>query len=287
LSFTNVPYANHNGVKIYWEEHGDGDPLLLVMGLSFTLEMWFRVVPHLVDRYRVILFDNRGVGRSDAPPGPYSIGVMAEDAMAVLRAADVQQPAVLVGASMGGMIAQEMALRYPEQFRALVLGCTACGPFYRASWPNFRRSPGFWRWMRLKGEERERALVQILYSDTTPMERIVEDIRIRLPWQPTLRSVFNQLTGILRWSSYRRLPNLKLPTLVVHGDQDHILPPRNGRTIASRIPHAEFVLLPNTGHMITTDQPEHAIEILERFLAEVKQEEVPVPENTPVLGQRS
>ncbi len=267
-----MPYANHNGVNIYWEEHGQGDPLLLVMGLSFTLDMWFRVVPHLTDRYRVILFDNRGVGRSDAPPGPYSMGVMAEDAMAVLRTAQVEEPVVLVGASMGGMIVQEMALRYPDRFRALVLGCTACGPFYRASWPNFRRSPRFWQWLRLKGEERERALVRVLYADTTPMERINEDIAVRVPWQPTLRSVFNQLSGILAWSSFRRLPNLQIPTLVIHGDQDHILPARNGRIIASRIPHAEFVLLPDAGHMITTDQPERSITVLERFLGQLKKE---------------
>src|SRR5690348_6935541 len=132
-----MPYAYHKGVRLYWEQHGEGDPILLIMGLSFTLDMWFRVTPVLARNYRVILLDNRGVGRSDAPPGRrYSIGVMAEDAMAVLEAAGVQEPAFLLGASMGGMIAQELALRYQDRFRGLLLGCTACGPFYRAAWPN-------------------------------------------------------------------------------------------------------------------------------------------------------
>ncbi len=261
-----MPFATRNGIRLYWEEHGTGEPFLLVMGLSFTLDMWYRITPLLSRKYRLIVFDNRGVGRSDIPPGPYSIGVMAEDAMAVLDAAEVRKPALLLGASMGGMIAQEMALRYPGRFRALVLGCTTCDPLYRGAWPKWQHSPGFWNWLRLKGEARERALVRLLYSDTTPLEKIEEDIRVRATRQPPVRVVLNQLAGILAWSSYRRLPTLRIPTLVAHGEYDHILPPSNGRMVAQRIPNAEFSLLRNAGHMIVTDQPETAVEILERFL---------------------
>jgi pimeloyl-ACP methyl ester carboxylesterase len=261
-----VPFATRNGIRLYWESHGSGEPFLLVMGLSFTLDMWYRIAPRLSRKYRIIIFDNRGVGRSDIPPGRYSIGAMAEDAMAVLDAADVRQPALLLGASMGGMIAQEMALRYPDHFRALMLGCTTCDPLYRGAWPKWQRSPGFWHWLRLKGEARERALIRLLYSDTTPLEKIEEDIRVRATRQPPVRVVLNQLAGILAWSSYRRLPHLRIPTLVAHGEHDHILPPTNGRLVAERIPGSEFVLLPNAGHMIITDQPETAVEILERFL---------------------
>jgi pimeloyl-ACP methyl ester carboxylesterase len=236
------------------------------MGLSFTLDMWYRIIPLLAPKYRLIIFDNRGVGRSDIPPGPYSIGTMAEDAMAVLDAAGISKPALLLGASMGGMIAQEMALRYQSRFRALMLACTTCDPLYRGAWPKWQHSPGFWRWLRLKGEARERALVRLLYSDTTPLEKIEEDIQVRATRQPPMRVVLNQLAGILAWSSYRRLPNLGIPTLVAHGERDHMLPPANGRMVAARIPNAELALLPNAGHMLLTDQPENAVEILERFL---------------------
>ena len=274
-----MPYAEHKGVRLYWEEQGEGEPLLLVMGLSFTLEMWFRIVPALASQYRVILFDNRGVGRSDVPPGPYSIGVMAEDAMAILEAAGVRRPAFLMGASMGGMIAQEMVLRYPDRFRALLLGCTACGPVFRAAWPNFARAPGFWRWLRLRGEERERAVTPLLYSDSTPHERIDEDIRMRAACQASVNGVLNQLVAILRWSSYRRLPKIRIPTLVVHGDQDHMLPAANGQMVATRIPNAEFVLLPQTGHIITTDQPELAAKIVLDFLERVVLPDLDVQES--------
>jgi pimeloyl-ACP methyl ester carboxylesterase len=265
-----VPFATRNGTRLYWESHGTGEPFLLVMGLSFTLDMWYRIIPLLEPKYRLIVFDNRGVGRSDVPPGPYSIGNMAEDAMAVLDAAGVREPALLLGASMGGMIAQEMALRYQDRFRALVLACTTCDPLYRGAWPKWQHSPGFLHWLRLKGEARERALVRLLYSDTTPLEKIEEDIRVRATRQPPVRVVLNQLAGILAWSSYRRLPGLTIPTLVAHGEHDHILPPSNGRMVAAQIPNAEFALLQDAGHMIITDQPETAVEILERFLEHLR-----------------
>jgi 3-oxoadipate enol-lactonase len=268
-----MPYTLNNGVRIYWEEHGSGPPMLLVMGLSFTLDMWFRVVPTLSRTRRVILFDNRGVGRSDVPRGPYSMAAMASDAMAVLDAAGVHERVTLMGASMGGMIVQELALRAEDRFRALLLGCTACGPFYRAHWPNFQRAPGFLQYVRLRGEARQRSLIRLLYADTTPPERINEDLAVLVPRQAPLTSVLYQLTGIMRWSSWARLPRVHLPTLVVHGDQDHILPPGNGSMIAGRIPGAELVIIPQAGHMITTDQPERSLELMDRFLWQLSGEE--------------
>src|SRR6516162_9761487 len=99
-----MPYTENSGVKIYWEEHGAGDPLLLIMGLGSTLDMWRRTLPLTSQSHRTIVFDNRGVGKSDAPPGPYSIPKMASDAAAVLDAAEVQS-AHVYGVSMGGIIA--------------------------------------------------------------------------------------------------------------------------------------------------------------------------------------
>ena len=116
-----MPFADNAGTKIYWEESGTGEPLLLIMGLGYPHDMWHRTRPVVSSHYRTILFDNRGVGKSDLPPGPYSIAQMAADAAAVLDAAGVEKANVF-GVSMGGMIAQEFALNYPQRVNRLVLG---------------------------------------------------------------------------------------------------------------------------------------------------------------------
>jgi len=234
------------------------------MGLSFSHEMWFRMLPCLERRYRVILYDNRGVGRSDVPAGPYSMNQMASDAATVLAAAGVSR-AHVVGASMGGMIAQELALRRPEFVRSLVLGCTSHGGIL-ARWPKFVRPNGNISLSEANRRQRELALVPFLYSETTPIERIHEDLDVRCGCIWNSRGFLNQLTGILFWSSYLRLPRIKVPTLVVHGDRDRLVPQENGQVVATRIPGAEFRLVPRAGHILTTDQPEVCSEIMLEFL---------------------
>ncbi|MBV9406458.1 MAG: alpha/beta fold hydrolase [Acidobacteriaceae bacterium] len=262
-----MPYAVNGNTRLYWEAHGSGPAVLLIMGLSFTHEMWYRVLPHLQGRYRAIVFDNRGMGRSDCPRGPYSIRQMAADAVEVLNAAGLRK-AHTIGASMGGMIAQELALTYPERVESLVLGCTTYSGLL-GKWPEFRRGPHWGRWSRATRLERERSLRELLYASETPLERIEEDwaVRCRCAW--SYKGFLNQFAGILMWNAYRRLPRIQAPTLVLHGEEDHLVPAENGRVIASRIPGARFVLLPKAGHILITDQPELSTKLLLEFLAEV------------------
>src|SRR5215469_12374002 len=121
-----MPFVENQGAKIYWDEQGQGAPILLIMGLGYASCMWHRARFTLAQQYRTLACDNRGVGLSDVPPGPYSIATMAADAAAVLDAASVASAHVL-GVSMGGMIAQESALQYPARTRSLILGCTSPG----------------------------------------------------------------------------------------------------------------------------------------------------------------
>src|SRR5437660_9670044 len=113
-------------MRLYWTGVGEGEPLLLIMGLGATHEYWQRLTPVLSSRFRTILFDNRGVGLSAVPPGPYAMSEMADDAAEVLDAAGVASAHVF-GISMGGMIAQELALGYQARVRSLILGCTSPG----------------------------------------------------------------------------------------------------------------------------------------------------------------
>jgi pimeloyl-ACP methyl ester carboxylesterase len=259
-----MPWAANDGVRIYWEETGGGEPLLLIMGLGYSHQMWHRTTPAVSQRFRAIQFDNRGVGDSDVPPGPYPIAVMAADAAAVLDAADVRR-ADIYGVSMGGMIAQEFALQYPERVRRLILGCTACGG------PKVVRADDeVNRVLMARGnmtiDEGIEAMVPYIYDSGTPRARIEEDLAIRRRTYPSAAGYFGQLQGILSWESYSRLGGISAPTLVIHGECDRLVPPGNGRLVAEAIPEAKFVAIPNASHLYMTDQPETSEEIVMSFL---------------------
>jgi 3-oxoadipate enol-lactonase len=249
-----MAYVEKQGVKIYWEEHGEGEPLVLIMGLASTIDMWHRTKPVMAKHYRTILVENRGVGRSDVPPPPYTITTMASDVAAVMDAARIDKARVF-GISMGGMIAQEFALNYPERVRSLILGCTNFGG--RNLQP---AAPKVLDVLKARGsmtpEEAACAMAPYTYDASTPEERVEEDLKIRLQWFPTPEGYFGQLGAILSWESRDRLSQINVPTLVIHGETDELVPPENGRLIANLIPNAKLLMLPNTSHIFMTDQPE-------------------------------
>src|SRR6266480_5261228 len=167
-----VPFVENQGAKLYWDEQGSGEPLLLIMGLSYPSYMWHRSRTVFANSYRTIALDNRGVGQSDVTPGIYSIALMASDAAAVLHAAGVESAHVF-GVSMGGMIAQEFALQYPKRVRSLILGCTAAGgPHVIKAEPEVNQllmSRG-----NLSPEEAAEAAVPFIYDSATSRELIDE-----------------------------------------------------------------------------------------------------------------
>jgi len=121
-----MPQADVNGIKVYYEIHGKGDPLVLIMGLRRNAEWWYCQIPALSEHFKVIAFDNRGAGRSEKPRMDYSIRLFADDTAGLLEALKIKSAHVL-GISMGGYIAQELAINYPDKVRCLILGCTSCG----------------------------------------------------------------------------------------------------------------------------------------------------------------
>lgn len=251
-----MPIINANEIDLYYEVHGEGEPLLLIMGLSLDSRSWYRTVPALSEQYKVIIFDNRGVGQSSKPQTPYSIELMAEDARAVLDAAGVET-AHVYGISMGGMIAQRLAAKYPERIKSLILGCTTSGganhvqPGADVSMLMLSRASS-----TATPEEMAWATAPILYSQSfidNHREMVAEDIARRIE-NPILPYAYMlQLQACLAHDTYDLIDQIKVPTLVIHGDEDKLVPYENGVTLAKKIPNVEFLTVPGAGHIYVTE----------------------------------
>jgi pimeloyl-ACP methyl ester carboxylesterase len=226
--------------------------------------MWHRTRPFLAQNFRTIAFDNRGIGQSDVPQGVYPIAQMASDAAAVLDAANVSSAHVF-GISMGGMIAQEFTLEYPERVRSLILGCTNAGGPH-----SVRAASEVLQILTREGmtpQEATEAIIPYIYDAATPRQRIDEDMSIRMKWYPTREGYLGQLQGILAWDAYSRIAQIKAPTLIIHGETDQLIPVANAHLIAERIPHAKLILIPHASHVFETDQPGIAIHAMMEFLS--------------------
>jgi len=261
-----MAFVENQGAKIYWDEQGQGEAVLFIMGLAYASQMWYRTRPLLASRYRTLALDNRGIGQSDVPPGPYPIALMASDAAAVLDAAGIESAHVF-GVSMGGMVAQEFALQYPKRVLSLILGCTAAGgPAAVRAEPEAIQM--LMRREKMSPEQAAEAAVPFIYDPTTARERIDEDLAIRRPWFPSPAGYAAQLQGILAWESYSRINQIVAPTLVIHGESDRLVPPGNAKLIAERIPGAKLVMIPHASHLFLTDQTEVSHNAIVQFLNE-------------------
>ncbi|MGB3400273.1 MAG: alpha/beta fold hydrolase [Candidatus Deferrimicrobiaceae bacterium] len=252
-----MPYTEAPGFRMYYETQGGGEPLLLINGLGSDSTEWLFQFPAFARCFLVVAFDNRGAGRSDPPPGPYSTAQMADDAAALLTHLGANHAHVL-GVSLGGMVAQEVALRHPEQVWKLVLACTAPGgegsvrPAPEVL-KHFVRSPGG------DPEEEVRRVLPFLYSERylrDHPEEIEEFVRRRLAGPVCVEGHAAQLAAAMSHSAWERLTTIGAPTLVIAGDGDRVVPTENSRRIAERIPDAKLVILPGAPHRLFAENAE-------------------------------
>lgn len=258
--------AAADGAELFYETVGSGEPVLLIMGLGMASTGWWRTVPVLAEQFRVITFDNRGSGRSDAPKGPYTLAQLARDAESVLDAAD-EESAHVYGLSLGGMIAQEFALARPSRVRGLVLGATTPGG-RRHELPDEKTLGFIERRAGMPAEEGAWASVPYNYGPTTRAQhadRIGEDIIQRLRFPPNKEGYKAQLSAAWGFDAVDRLAGLCAPTLVLHGGEDRMIPVSNGRRLAEAIPGACLRIFEDAGHLYPTDAPEADREAV-RFL---------------------
>src|SRR3954452_207266 len=262
-----VPIVDSGDTALWWDETGAGNPpLLLIQGLGYTADMWHRIVSGLAAHRRVIVFDTRGVGRSGVPEQPWTVEQMADDAMTVLDASG-GGPAHVLGVSMGGLIAQEVALRHPDRVRSLVLGCTHPGGREAA-----RMDPDAAAMLMDREPKSAReaidASLPFIYSPATPRADIDADVEVRLRFPLRGKAYWGQLDAMRKHpGTYDRLPDIRVPTLVLHGDADRLVQPANAALLADAIPDAKLVWLPGASHVFWTDQPDRTIDEVNAFLA--------------------
>ncbi|MCF8034861.1 MAG: alpha/beta hydrolase [Desulfarculaceae bacterium] len=244
-----MPLLKVGDLEMYHEVHGQGFPLLLIMGLRRNAEWWHLQLPELSRHFQVIAFDNRGAGRSGKPAMDYSIPMFAADTAGLLDGLGVKQ-AHVVGVSMGGYIAQELALARPDLVAGLVLGCTSCGgdkavrmdPEERAAFTN------------TKGLNPEQILqkdMHIYFSDAFVQdnpERIKKFVEIsQLHYQPA-DAFLRQVDACNRHDTAGRVSGIKAPTLILTGDDDHLVPTENSRILHRLIPGSTLRMFPGGRH---------------------------------------
>ncbi len=256
-----------NDIELYYEVHGSGEPLLLIMGLGANATGWEMQIPDFSRELRVIAFDNRGSGRSDKPKEPYTIPQMADDAAGLLEALGIFSTHVY-GMSMGGMIAQEMALRHPQRLRTLVLGSTmAGGPKAVMAGPQLIQ-----QWASTAILPLEQAVetgLTFLYSDefiARNKERLVKRALELAHLMPPIDALQRQFMAITQFDSYGRLHQIQAPTLIITGTEDKIVPAENSRILAERIPGARLVELEGAGHGFLAEKAEEANAAVMDFL---------------------
>ena len=256
---------SRGGAQIHWTSLGKGPPVVLIMGLGCSSALWFRVAPQLAKQHRVILLDNRGVGLTRTPATVvHRVSHMAADVAAVLDAAG-ERSAHVVGFSMGGMIAQQLAVDAPQRVRSLALLGTHFGGFWAVQ-PSADVRHLLFSKSRLSSEEGLRAMRPYTYARETPDTLIEEDAVVRLANPPTTRGYEAQLYALIGWSVYLDLPRLRVPTLVMHGLQDELIVPANAPILAERIRGAELVELPQASHWLMTDCNEAVLDALRAHL---------------------
>jgi 3-oxoadipate enol-lactonase len=262
-----MPYALVDDVEIYWESHGEGEPLLIISGVGGGTWSYEECIAAWSPRFRVIVFDNMGAGLSSKPDRPYTIAQMADHAAAVLDGAHAER-ACVVGLSMGGMIAQELALRHPARVCGLVLGCTHCGGNERIP-PALEVIRRFANNKGLSPEEIvEKNLRLLVTSEFLQNEsKLLQGYRARqlkAPIQPDY-ALQRQLEAIRVFNTGNRLSEIKVPTLILTADRDLLVPPENGRILANRIPGAKIKNLTNSGHLIHLESAEAFHQSVLRF----------------------
>ena len=267
-----MPKIKTNNIELYYETHGAGQPLVLISGLGYPLWQWHKMVPFLAEHFQVITFDNRGVGQSDKPAGPYTAQMLAADTAGLLDALGIEK-AIIAGHSMGGFIAQAMALDFPQKVAKLILCSTNFGGPHHV--------PVTAEAMKVLTDVTSDALTRFKnglavstapdWSEKNP-EMIEDWVKWRVanpidpaPYQAQMAIGFGLMPEAAAFEN--KLPRLNVPTLILFGAHDKVVPPENASLLAEKISGSKVVILPNAGHFFPIEVAEAASRTITDFAA--------------------
>lgn len=263
-----MPHSTVKGIKIYYEEQGKGEPLILINGLAFPMDLWFAQIRELSKDFRVIALDNRGIGRSDQPDEEYSIAMMASDAVGLLQSLGIAK-AHVVGLSMGGFIAQEIALSYPEVVNRLILVATGMG-----GTRSLELGKPFWDKVAaaIAGKTPEQVYRTDLTLMTAPgfaeryQDIINHAVGLRMKNPQPLRAFLRQFTACNAFDNNHRAQNISQPTMIILGKDDPIFPISLADDFRQKLPKAKMIIYENCGHAIHLEKADQLSIDIREFL---------------------
>lgn len=262
-----MPKVSVNGLGLFYESEGVGEPVVLIPGFAAGRWIWFKQTAELSRKFRVIVFDPRGVSASDKPEGSQTIGLLADDIAHLLKKIDIES-AHIVGASFGGFVAQEFALQYPAMTRKLVLCCTSFGgPNHVA--PDRETLLALASTKGLNSEERMRANLLLAFTPEyleTQTAEVDHVVHLRATNEVPEHIYMNQLQAAVSFNAESRVERIASPTLVLSGDADVIVPVQNSRNLAAKIPGAQLQIIKGGSHTFFIEQAEEFNQIVSDFL---------------------
>ena len=264
-----LPKVKINDINIYYEIHGEGFPLVMILGFVENVFWWHHdLISKLSEEFKVVLFDNRGAGRTDKPRNDYSIKLFADDTVGLMDALKIEKAHVF-GHSMGGCTAQELVLNYPEKVGKLILCSTSCGGSKQVIGSEYA-------WRLITGQLKQyrifelvNGIMEILFTEEFIQNnpKMVKETYQKIVRAPIpIHAYRRQFKALMSFSAWVKLKRVKSPTLILHGKHDILLPSQNADILANRIPGSKKIIFENSNHGPHFDNVEELAQIMLDFL---------------------